>query len=199
VPVLSGGVVSVALALAPFDGAELDVCELGAAGEAAADLDVVPGTLGLAVLVGVGDEVTQGCPAVLVLRGALTLEVADAVVLALCWAALLGGVLVTLAVGVLVTLAPSLGPASSLVGLLPVPPLAGLDTAGADGTLGVADLLVFAAADAEVAAEHVVAVAPGWPMAVLPWPMPPFDEPSRVPGPGWFCVPPVPVEVIPTC
>ena len=155
--------------------------------------------VGVPVTVGVGDEVSQGCPAVLVLRCALTLEVADAVALALRWAALLGGVLVTLAVGVPVTLAPSLGPAPPLARLLPVLPLAGLDTAGADGTLGVADLLVFAAADAEAAAEHVVAVAPGWPMVVLPRPMPPFDEPSRVPGPGWFCVPPVPAEVIPTC
>jgi hypothetical protein len=66
-------------------------------------------------------------------------------------------------------------------------------------------LLVLVAVGAEEAGEHVVAVALGWEMLVLAWPMPPFepmppfDEPSGVPGPVWFCGAALLGEVIPTC
>jgi hypothetical protein len=205
VPALSDGVVSVGLALVPLDAAELDACELGVEGEAPADLDAGPMTPGLVVLVGGGDEVAQGGLAVSVvfaLRGALPLEVADAVVLALVVGALVVGVLVVgvlvalvVAVGVLVALALSLGFALSLAGLL-LALLARLDTGGAGRTLGDTDLLALAAAEAE---EHVVAVPPGWAMALLAWPMPPFEEPCGVPGPVWLCGPLVLGAPIPTC
>ena len=199
-------VVAGELALVPFDAAELDAGELGVEGGALADVDADPVTLGLAVLVGAGEDLVQGVPVVLAdfaLRGALTLEVADAfvpalLVAALLAAALLAGVLDAPAVvgGVLVALALSPELALSLAGLLLVPPLARLDTGGAGGTLGVTDLPAVAGDAAE---GHVVAVPPGWAMALLAWPMPPFDEPSRVPVPGWVCGAAVLGEVIPTC
>lgn len=193
------------LTLVPFDAAELDACELGVEGETPAGVDVglvVWGLVVLIVLVGVGDGRIQGVPVVLAAfapRGALKLEVADAFVPALLVTALLAGVLVTLPVvgGVLVTLALSLGFVLSLAGLLLVPPLVRLDTGGAGGTFGVTDLPAVAGATVEA---HTVAVPPAWAMAVLPWPMPRCDEPSRVPpGRGWLGGVLVLGEVIPTC
>ena len=81
-------------------------------------------------------------------------------------------------------------------------PGTGPGSGGAGGTLGVTDLPAVAGDAAE---GHVVAVPPGWAMALLAWPMPPFepmppfDEPSGVPGPVWFCGAALLGVVIPTC
>ena len=191
--------------VAPPEAGALDVGETDVEGLALTDLDAAGVGLGLAVADGVavaGQGVLVAAAAFL-LSVALVLAFADADVVAVLVAVALPvavAVVVAVAVAVLVAVAVPLppGPAVSLavrlLGLLP--PLGGLITGLAEGTLGLTGLAGLPAADGE-ADRHPGPVRLLWAAEVRPWLAPP-PEPSLVPDPARLWAPPLFEEEIPT-
>jgi hypothetical protein len=154
--------VSPGLTVVPLEGPEPAVDELGVDGllavDAGADADADAVVLDLAVLVGVAVGLVQGAvPVALAFFAlvALVLDVAEAV-------ALLVALLVALPVAVAVLVAGelSLGLALPLAGLPLELVLAGLVTAFAGDTVGVADFRDWFDGDGEALGGQAVAVVP---------------------------------------
>jgi hypothetical protein len=150
--------VSPGLTVVPLEGPEPAVDELGVDGLLAVDAGADAVVLDLAVLVGVAVGLVQGAvPVALAFFAlvALVLDVAEAV-------ALLVALLVALPVAVAVLVAGelSLGLALPLAGLPLELVLAGLVTAFAGDTVGVADFRDWFDGDGEALGGQAVAVVP---------------------------------------
>jgi hypothetical protein len=186
------------------EASELGVGETDAEGLTLTDLDTAGVGLGLAFAdgVAVAGQVPVAVAAFL-LPVALVLAFAEADLVAVLVAVALSvavavAVTVAVAVPVAVAVAVPLSPGLAVLLAVLLPPLGGLTTGLAEGTLGVTGLAGLAAADGE-ADGHAGAVRLLWAAEVRPRLAPPPDEPSLVPDPARLgAPPPVLEEEIPT-
>jgi hypothetical protein len=174
------GVSPVWLTLVSFEVPEPDAGEVGVDGLVLAGVDGDVVAFGVGVVVGLGAGlVAQGDPVALAVVLPVVLVLAEAVELAL-----LVAVALAVAVAVLVALVLSLGLVLLLAGLALVLLLAGLVTVLAEGTLGVADLVVLLAEDGAELDGHAVTFALAGLLEMLLGLTPPTDELIALPDPA---------------